>query len=369
MRPIRLVASCALLSVLAMAAIAAEPVEKQGPQDRLFDDFDGKLALDWKQVRPDPTHQSLSKNPGKLTVTTQYGSIHVTGRPVLAKNLFLVDVPRRDEKDFVITTCLEAFQPQESWNQAGLVVYNDDDNYVKFVCEYSASATRPMLNAIAEQEGKSIVTNVMVPFELNRLWLRVVKRGSRYECSSSNDGKTFTPYADIPWGKGDAKQVGILAKNGNMPTARDVDAKFDFFEFRSATTEEKDDPAQRERLKLLGTWRADSGKVSGKPMSKPSVTNVTIEPGKFILTEGTRSVVSSYVVDSTASPKRVTVYMRSGATWTPLNWAYAVEGDRLTLCVNPKPGGEAPKSLESVDNDGLMLLNLVRAKPKTAEME
>lgn len=40
------------------------------------DGFDGKLGLNWKPVRPDPSHVSFKKTPGALTITTQRGSIH-----------------------------------------------------------------------------------------------------------------------------------------------------------------------------------------------------------------------------------------------------------------------------------------------------
>ncbi len=59
-----------------------------------LDAFDGKLGLNWKPVRPDPTHVSLTKTPGALTITTQRGSIHGAetkdefGGVLKAKNLY-----------------------------------------------------------------------------------------------------------------------------------------------------------------------------------------------------------------------------------------------------------------------------------------
>lgn len=354
-----LAAMGALFGLLAPVVAAAEPAGNQEQEKRLFDDFDGKLALDWKQVRPDTAHQSLSKHPGKLTITTQYGSIHTADRPVAAKNLFLVDIPELDGAGFVVTTCVEAFQPRAPWNQAGLVLYGDDDNYLKFVCEFS-SAGLPILNAIAETEGKPVANYLSASVQTDRLWLKVVKRGDLYECASSSDGTTFTAYADIPW-SGAAKQAGVLAKNGNSQTAPDVDANFDFFELRAATEDEKNDPAYNERQKLLGNWKVVSGRVNGKPMADPSKTSLAIRPGQFVLAEGTRSVVATCVVDSASSPKTIAVYMRSGLALNRLNWAYSLSGDDLTLCVTPKPGAAPPTELESTEGDGRMLLNLVRA--------
>lgn len=353
-----LAAMGALVGLLAPVVAAAEPAGNQEQEKRLFDGFDGKLALDWKQIRRDTAHQSLTKNPGKLTITTQYGSIHGPGRPVLPKNLYLVDIPANAEATFVITTCLEGFQPRTPWNQAGLMVYSDDDNYLKFV--YQTSGGSPYLKGIAEIEGKAMHTDLAVPVPTDRLWLRLIRRGNLYECSSSSDGKSFTAYADVSW-SGSPKQTGILAKNGYSPNAAEIDAAFDCFELRAATTEEKDDPAHSERLKLLGNWKVVSGRVSGKPMANPSATSLTIRPGEFVLTEGTRSAVATCVVDSASSPKTIAVYMRSGLALNRLNWAYSLAGDDLKLCVAPKPGAAPPNELESTEGDGRMLLNLVRA--------
>jgi len=74
-----------------MAAFAGKPagdqavgrkakLEAEAPSEGLvllaYDEFDGKLGLKWKPVRPAPSHVSLKKAPGALTITTQRGSIH-----------------------------------------------------------------------------------------------------------------------------------------------------------------------------------------------------------------------------------------------------------------------------------------------------
>jgi hypothetical protein len=360
MRPIHAPTALAILWLLSFCVLGAEPAAEKNEAGRLFDDFDGKLALDWKQIRPDPTHQSLSKSPGKLTITTQYGSIHVTGRPELAKNLFLIDIPQRDQDGFAVTTVLEGFLPQMRYNQAGLLIYKDDDNYLKFVYEFSGTSGLT-LNAILEQGGKSVVTNLKIPVDHERLWLRIIKRDNIYECSSGNDGENFTSSGDFAWDDF-PRQAGILAKNGNVQQASEVDARFDSFEFRALAPEEKEDPDQLERLKLSGVWKVVSGELSGKKMANPAVTNVTIQPGKFILEETDRSVTASWVIDTSCNPKALTVYLRSGVKLTPLNWACAIEGDKLTLCTITKPDAEAPDSLETKEGDSRMLLTLQRAE-------
>ena len=80
---------------------------------------------------------------------------------------------------------------------------------------------------------------------VEKVWLRVEKRGNHYAFSTSLDGKSFIgqEYAlrdntgrcrdDLTWGDGSVKQVGIVAKKGANSTAPQVDASFDLFKVRS----------------------------------------------------------------------------------------------------------------------------------------
>src|SRR5262249_11657017 len=65
-----------LCSLVLVGVGAAAPLPKADPRAGLSDSFDGKLSLDWKVVRPDPTHVSLKKVPGAMVITTQRESIH-----------------------------------------------------------------------------------------------------------------------------------------------------------------------------------------------------------------------------------------------------------------------------------------------------
>ncbi len=344
--------------LFSVVAFGAAPAEQSAAPSALHEDFDGKLTLDWKQVRPDSDHQSLTKSSGNLTITTQYGSIHRTGRPVLAKNLFLIDIPEERRDQFVVTTVLDHFRPQMPYNQAGLIVYQDDDNYLKLVCEFSSRGLA-MLNAILEQKGESVITNFWVPVDSDRLWLRVVKRGDVYELQTSDDGKEFATCADLTW-EGTASQAGILAKNGNVEEAAEVDARFDLFDFRSLNEAEKANALQPQRAALEGQWKAVSAEFNGKKMKDAAITSVVLQPGVIILGEQSRKITATCVIDAASEPKTLKVYARSGTNVSVLNWAWKLDGDELLMCTVPRPGAAAPDSFETEEGDGRMLLRLQR---------
>jgi regulation of enolase protein 1 (concanavalin A-like superfamily) len=209
---------------------------------RALDTFDGKLGLNWKPVRPEPSHVSLTKTPGALTITTQRGSIHGEetkdefGAGVKARNLYLIDNPLAKGGDFVATTCVSGFTPETTYQQAGLIVYNDDDNYLKFGYEFNwpNPGKGQAFCILTETDAKSDFKYLDSDHAgLNRYWVRLTKRGNRYEYAISTDGKAFTVHGEVEWGDGSPQQIGLLAKNGGNKDASELDAAFEFFEFRA----------------------------------------------------------------------------------------------------------------------------------------
>jgi RNA polymerase sigma factor (sigma-70 family) len=202
-----------------------------------FDAFDGKFMLNWSPVRPDPSHVSLTKFPGQLTITTQQGTIHADanaqGEP-FARNLWLMNNPLGPAASFVLTTSVSDFTPTVAYQQAGLICYDDDDNYVKWAYEYDWEARQGQrVILVRESDAKAIHDPGESVSGWKRVWLRLTKRGDRYEYAASRDAKTFKVYGEKSWGKGAPKKVGILAKSGGPSGVPEIDARFDFFEMRS----------------------------------------------------------------------------------------------------------------------------------------
>ena len=212
---------------------------------RVFDGFDGKLALKWEQLHPDPSHVSLTKHPGALTITTQLGGIFGDAKndPVFEgvdlRNLYLIPNPAPEGGDFVATTCLRSFSPKMIYQQAGLLVYNDDDNYIKLSLEYSRRTPSGLAFACTlETNQRPTLRYVEAAPDLKQFWLRITKRGKSYQYAYSVDGEAYTEIGESIWGDGAPQKIGLIAKNGGRHEASDVDAPFDFLEVRSLTPAE-----------------------------------------------------------------------------------------------------------------------------------
>lgn len=95
----------------------------------LFEEtFDGALQPAWKWVRPDASEWRIQD--GQLHVRSQFGRIWGGND---AKNVLLVPPPQADNVEARVSV---AHAPQEKWEQAGLLWYVDDDNFVKFISEH-----------------------------------------------------------------------------------------------------------------------------------------------------------------------------------------------------------------------------------------
>lgn len=202
------------------------------------DDFKGGPFLDWQIVRPQPDHVSFTRTPGCLTITTQRGTIHADeendtrSRGIKAKNLFLIRNPLADEGDGAITLHVKSFKPITTYQQVGLLCYNDDDNYLKWSYEFGWRSSETCLTLVRET-NEDVEHDLIVKFNApDELWLRVIKSGNEYECAYSTDGKTFEVAGKLPWGDGAPKYIGFLAKNGGNPKASEIDACFESFEVR-----------------------------------------------------------------------------------------------------------------------------------------
>jgi regulation of enolase protein 1 (concanavalin A-like superfamily) len=133
-----------------------------------------------------------------------------------------------------VTTSLSEFMPDRAYQQAMLIFYDDDDNYLKLAYEFNWDTGKGQkICMVRETNGKATYDPGEEVADLKRVWLRLTRRGDQYEYAASKDGKKFMVYGAQPWGEGPPKKIGLLAKNGGLAGVPEIDARFDFFELRA----------------------------------------------------------------------------------------------------------------------------------------
>ena len=360
-------AGLVMLGAFVLGVPALSGNASAGEEFHLRDDFDKEPALQWEPVRHDPTHVSLDKHPGKLTLVTQSGTIYANETSdrlspgTQAKNLYVIPNPAPEGGDFVIATRVVSFTPKTSWQQAGLLVYNDDDNYLKCDLEFNGGAPSGILAAfVRETERKPDFIVVRPKKKGNTFWLRVTKRGKLYEYAYSADGESYTVVGEKLWGDGSPKSVGLFAKNGLTPVAGDIDAQFDFFEARSLTEDERNQPAYLARKKLQGTWDILSVEQGGKTLENIALSQLTFDDGEMIVKEKGKTLKTEYTLDLSTKSHRLIfagLFNRSAAS---VPAAYTLDDNRLKIFIDPGGDG-ASADMVTTEGDGRLLITLRRA--------
>ncbi|MFY1704384.1 ThuA domain-containing protein [Micromonospora sp. WMMA1923] len=207
-------------------AYATVQVKVEAPNTSCFgarsDDFLGNdLDKDrWTVVRE---NQLYSVSGGALRLPTAVGDLYGTRND--ATNLVLQPAPsgawQATTKVTVPTTA--------DYQQAGLIVYGDDDNYAKvdllyggnrkveFIRETAATPRNEGADATAWSAGDTV-------------YLRMISDGTNLTAAYSADGQTFTPVGRSAALAGITNpRIGVFALNGGT-TAPVVDAVFDWFQ-------------------------------------------------------------------------------------------------------------------------------------------
>jgi uncharacterized protein (TIGR03067 family) len=353
-----------VLSLIVLIGAAFNDTRARGQDELEFclvDEFDGKFDLVWEPLRHDPTHASLAKNKGNLTITTQAGTLgfnETRSSAGPAKNLFLIANPAADGGDFVLTTCIDSFQPTMKFQQAGLLIYDDDDNYLKCDMEWSGSGVR--FKYMRETNGRRVLDTDMAVPQSDRIWIRITKKGNMYERLYSTDGKAFVSAGARDWGDGSPKWIGIVAKNG--PTDADsIDAVFDSFEVRVLTDPEKSKARYMEAQKFQGKWKVVACEHNGKPLQNSGLTALRFGAGSVTIIENDKSLRVEYSLDLTKSPREIVLSSFSRESKRPVNGICELEGEALAICLALAPDAPAPTELKTTPGDARLLIKLERA--------
>ena len=167
----------------------------------LSDEFNGSsVGKQWEWIRENPASRSLTKKAGSITITSEKGDISEAVDN--AKNILLQSA----NTDWIAETKLTGSRIPSQPENAGILAYQDDSNFVKLMFRAVTKRTgfgRPAegtvqpgtLELMIEENG---FTKSFGTFDLkneitgdNTLILRLEKKGSLYTAFYSLDGNKF----------------------------------------------------------------------------------------------------------------------------------------------------------------------------------
>lgn len=182
------------------------------------DEFNSRvLHPRWSWVRPDAA--STSFNAGALVFPTQAADLHGSSDNA---SVLLTDAP---EGDYVVETRVSLDVTPEhccAFVQAGLVLYGNDDRYLKHV-HVSIFETRQTEFAKERDDapaGYPFYGNTVVGPPGDWTWLRIVKRGDEYRAYTSADGATWIRGGVWTHDLGEDASIGLVSMGGSGFVAR-----------------------------------------------------------------------------------------------------------------------------------------------------
>src|SRR4051794_33268214 len=189
------------------------------------DDFNGSaLDASWSVIRQD---QTLTVSGGALNLVAQTGDVYQTANN--AKNIVLRTAP---SGAWTMTTKLN-FKGLVQYQQAGLIVYGDDDNYTKFdrvSTNASGSAVAEKFEFINEvagtpRNGSADASPNLASGFPDDFYMRVTSDGTNITGEYSTDGTTWTKVGQTAALPANAK-IGLFALSNAAAT--NATAKFDY---------------------------------------------------------------------------------------------------------------------------------------------
>ena len=196
------------------------------PDPKFFrDEFIDILDAQWTWLREDPANWNLTAIPGAL-------QINVTGGYVAAhnnSNLLLRPAP---DGNFQIETQI-TFRPARNYQFAGLIIYQDDSNFIQAGRGYCSSIGCPGPGLYMNHYKKGVIVEPdfgQTYREIDPLLLRLSRQENTYTFEASADGKVWfiigSHTSDM-----DPVQVGLVV--GQRLRGDNPPATFEYFEVRS----------------------------------------------------------------------------------------------------------------------------------------
>jgi cytochrome c len=220
-------------------------------------------AFDWFQITPDETAtpepsdefdaSTLDKcrwnaivredaaayriTGGGLEVDISNGDIYGTGNTG-PTNFILQNAP---DGDWTLETKVDGSAMNEQYQQAGLIVYGDDDNYLKLDYITDNVAGQPLLRRIEFRSEVAGVAQNPQPEAGNltsAVWhLRLAKEGDVYTASYSSDGVTWASLAPLTsTAVSGTPKIGLFSLGANQTASQSV--TFGYFRVGTSTDEE-----------------------------------------------------------------------------------------------------------------------------------
>ena len=156
-----------------------------------------------------------------LTITTEQGAF--SNAEYQPKNVFMQPA----FGDWIAQTHVTfSATPTASNQQAGLIIYDNNENYIRFVYERAPSTNTNRFRVYNAANGTETQVNSANSASQTSVHFQIVKEGEVYTFNYSLDGTTWTTFGTTVTANYAFPQIGLFANNGNTAVAS-ISATYD----------------------------------------------------------------------------------------------------------------------------------------------
>lgn len=203
--------------------IPAEAVKIDRPVNVSFSTYSKEWPVGWQWIDPDERDKPTPKDVRKGVLRVRIP----TGKDLFGENRSAPRYVKQISGDFQIETRVK-FLPKENYQGAGLLIFKDDENYIRFERAYGGvggGGEGIRLDVRKNGEHTPLVTPNDVPTEADEVELKIVRVGSIFTAYWRLDEESeWREVGEIATDYPDSLLAGLIACN----TAREVVAEFGY---------------------------------------------------------------------------------------------------------------------------------------------
>ena len=199
----------------------------------------------WEIIREDSSAwKYVDDTSDAISIKQTLGS-HWDNSEVRGHNMFVVEPDAADPDNYTITVQMTGATTY-GYEQAGLIIYKDDNNFVQVARMHKAG--NPLL-AMNNRSGGGSTVDVdgsISAYNQETIYLRIVKTGSTFKGYASSDGITWDPIGTCTNASLENARVGVFS------SSEDTDDWFTFDEFK---VDNREISFRYTESALSGSWR------------------------------------------------------------------------------------------------------------------
>ncbi|GKX27565.1 hypothetical protein SH1V18_00450 [Vallitalea longa] len=184
-----------------------------------------ELSENWEIVRENSNLWKFAQDGSDKISIKQTAGCHWNNFEPKGNNLFITEPNAQDNENYSVTVKMTGVTTT-GYEQAGLLIYKDDDNFVQIARMHKMGNPLIAMNTRSNGDNVEDVKPEKAGYTNATIYLKLLKNNDNYTGYYSEDGQNWVEVANVDNATLDNARIGLFA------STEDVDDWFEFEEFK-----------------------------------------------------------------------------------------------------------------------------------------